>query len=112
MLLPILLTGEMVNMFVTGKLIYIAIVVFCAGDLLSALLFKKAFRENAALRFSLAYGLGVGTVTMLLLYLSCAGAAADLRQCRTFYHAGYSRMLVLLLYEVSRCICPHTRRGK
>ncbi len=63
----------MVSMFATGKLIYLAIVIFCAGDLLSALLFKKAFRENAALRFALAYGLGVGTVTLLLFYLSCAG---------------------------------------
>ncbi|GEM_PF-6719637 len=55
------------------KLSYLGLVFFCAGDLLGALLFKKAFRENAALRFALAYGLGAGTVTLLLFYLSCAG---------------------------------------
>jgi hypothetical protein len=63
----------MVNMFVTGKLIYIAILIFCAGDLLNALLFKTTFRENGALRFALAYGLGVGMVTLLMFYFSCAG---------------------------------------
>jgi hypothetical protein len=48
-------------------------IIFIIGDSTNSLIFKEKFKRPLALRLSLAYGLGTGTLGLMLFYLCYAG---------------------------------------
>jgi multidrug transporter EmrE-like cation transporter len=48
-------------------------IIFIIGDSTNFIMFKEKFKRPWALRVSLAYGLGTGTLGLLLFYLCLAG---------------------------------------
>ena len=61
------------------KLLYLLLAVFVTGDVVNTLLFKKDFKKHLSLRAVLSYGLGTGTLTLLMFYFSFLGGDLSFR---------------------------------
>ncbi|MCK5187496.1 MAG: hypothetical protein KAR43_10240, partial [Deltaproteobacteria bacterium] len=70
----------MISLF---KCCYLIVVICILGDVVNSICFKKKFKKTQALRCSIAYGLGTGTLGILTFYLSYMGGNISFRN--TFF---------------------------
>jgi len=66
----------MVSLF---KYCYLIVAIFVCGDVVNSICFKDKSKSSLPLRFSIAYGLGTGTLGLLIFYLSYLGGTINFK---------------------------------
>ena len=61
------------------KCCYLIVAIFISGDVINSICFKDKFKGSLSLRFSIAYGLGTGTLGLLMFYISYLGGSINFR---------------------------------